>query len=518
MRLTNIGKTLAKIMVVTGQLLICPLPVLAADSQTPSGSAVSSEAAVSTSELLDMLKKQQAQLDRQDERIAQQEQLIADLRAQQQEELRSQRDLADQQNEQIDDQRETLVAMQNQLDRQSATVDKDMSDETVELRSRLETLEESIAGSRDAAQTAFDEESFPGSMSIPGTNAAMRFGGFVKMNIVETFDPLGTDDRFIAGTIPVPQQSSDARAALTVSQSRLNWDLRDQTQFGVMRAFVEADFAGDGDTLRLRHAFGQYKDILAGKTWSTFMDVEASPEEIDFEGINGRINVRQPEIRYFPGIGQDWNLRLALEAPDPQVTGGESISQWPDLVASIRRTWFDRWHIQTSAIVRQITASWLLDPTVEDTDTGWGLSISGKTATQFWNPLAKNNLMFQLNYGEGYGRYVNDLGEVGGQDAVFNPETGEISVLPVFAGYLAYQHWWREDLRSTFNISWVDVDNQDFQLDDAYHQTWRTAANLIWSPISRIDLGAELIWGERENKDGQNADATQLQLSSKYRF
>lgn len=44
-----------------------------------------------------------------------------------------------------------------------------------------------------------------------------------------------------------------------------------------MRAFIEGDFAEQNDTFRLRHAFGQFRDILAGKTWSTFTDREAAP-------------------------------------------------------------------------------------------------------------------------------------------------------------------------------------------------------------------------------------------------
>ncbi len=53
------------------------------------------------------------------------------------------------------------------------------------------------------------------------------------------------------------------------------------------------------------------------------MDTEASPEELDFEGINGRINKRHTQFRYFPDIGQDWNLAVALEEPDVVVQGGK---------------------------------------------------------------------------------------------------------------------------------------------------------------------------------------------------
>lgn len=42
--------------------------------------------------------------------------------------------------------------------------------------------------------------------------------------------------------------------------------------------------------------------------------------------------------------------------------------------------------------------------------------------------------------------------------------------------------------------------------------------NLLFSPTPRIDLGVELLWGERENKNRSNGYATQLQLAAIYRF
>ena len=125
--------------------------------------------------------------------------------------------------------------------------------------------------------------------------------------------------------------------------------------------------------------------------------------------------------------------------------------------------------------------------------------------------------MFQLNIGEGIGRYINDLNTVGGENAIFD-SSGNLQTLPVFAGYVAYQHWWRANARSTMNLSWVNVDNLSFEGDDAYRKTFRGTLNYIWSPTARIDVGAEIIYGERENKNGASANARQIQLSTKYRF
>ncbi len=73
-------------------------------------------------------------------------------------------------------------------------------------------------------------------------------------------------------------------------------------------------------------------------------------------------------------------------------------------------------------------------------------------------------------------------------------------------------------MRSTFVAGFTDVDNFDFRPDDAYHQTKRITANLLFSPIARVDTGAELLWGERTNKDGNDGDALQLQIAAKYIF
>ena len=61
-------------------------------------------------------------------------------------------------------------------------------------------------------------------------------------------------------------------------------------------------------------------------------------------------------------------------------------------------------------------------------------------------------------------------------------------------------------------------DCSGFQDDGADHRTSLFSGNVIWSPTPRIDSGGELLWGQREDKDGAKSDASQLQPSAKYRF
>jgi hypothetical protein len=441
---------------------------------------------------------------------------LQEILAQQDLQLSAQQELIDSQQEEIEKQRALLQSVQAQLDRLAAHQTVVSSTENAAQPQQPDALDNQDA--TEPESTSFGDD-FTGSIPIPDSDAAIKIGGFVKMSGAFTLDPLGSDDRFVAGLIPVGDSNPEfheREVKVSARQSRLGIEIRDSTSYGPLRAFIEGDFAGIGDTFRLRHAFGQFRQILAGKTWSTMVDNRATPEEIDFEGINGRIQVRQTQFRYFPKFGQNFDLLIGLEDPAPDVAGAQGVSQYPDLVASVRRNWSARWHVKTSLLLRQIEAKWDLDSSVSDSTFGWGLSVSGKVGLGISE--SRDNILFQFNVGDGIGRYINDLQEVGGQDAEFNLLTGELETLSVFSGYVAYQHWWRESLRSTLTYSWVDVDNLDFQDDSAYARTDRAIINLLWSPVARVDVGGELLWGRRENLDGSYGTARQIQLGAKYRF
>jgi len=377
---------------------------------------------------------------------------------------------------------------------------------------------QSVAAAQSDDPSRDSLKDFPGAWRLPGTNAALAIGGFVKTDVVYNFDPLQIADRFIVGSIPVGVSETtgdEAQSSITADQSRLNFDLREQSEFGTMRAFIEGDFAGNGETFRLRHAFGQWRRMLAGKTWSTFVDPEASPEEIDFEGLNARINVRQSQIRFMPRFGEQYEMQFSLEDPNPEIQNGSGITRNPDVVLAGRFAPYERLHMKLSLIAREIRGQ-ALTGNVEKKFAG-GMSLSGRFITPALDP--RDNLLFQLNAGDGIGRYVNDLSSIGNYDGIFNPDTGELELFDVFAGYVSFQHWWTmPQLRSNFTFGYVDLDSPDFLAGDAYGNTLRFSSNLIWSPIPRIDIGGEYLWGQRENINGDSGEATQLQFAVRYRF
>jgi hypothetical protein len=398
---------------------------------------------------------------------------------------------------------------------------------------RLAKIEASVQHIPDVPPDVVSAGEFPGSFTVPGTDAALRIGGLVRATAVNTFGPLGTEDRFVTSSIPVEgsqEAGKEPRFVLTAIPSRFNLDLRTPTGVGAMRAFIEGDFAGQSRVFRLRHAYGQWKGFVIGQTWSTFADPEAEPDGIDFEGLNAIALFRQPLMRYTHRFGERFSLATAIENPAPDITNAKGVSQVPDLV--VRARWRPREgstgplglvnvfrrdaHVNLAFLFRQIRGEPLDQPNTTLSTSGAGVGLSGRL-TAPWQP-DRGQVTFSAYAGSGIGRYITDLGTLGGQDAFYDPATNTIDALPVFAWYLGYERRWNSDLRSTFTYGTVVVNNTDVQPGNAFHQTNRWSLNLTWSPIPRVDIVGEFLFGNRIDKDGKRGASSQLQLGSNFRF
>ena len=116
---------------------------------------------------------------------------------------------------------------------------------------KYEALQKKILN--DPSNTIYDPD-FPGAWYLPGTTAAMKVGGYVDLSVVNSFDPMLQPDRFVVGSIPPkgePVAGAEKGTNVTASRSRVNLEYREQTKQGEIRAFVEGDFQGDGDTFRV---------------------------------------------------------------------------------------------------------------------------------------------------------------------------------------------------------------------------------------------------------------------------
>jgi len=463
------------------------------------------------------LAEQQRQIDAQRDSIATQRAL-----------LEVQHAITEGQAQQIEAQRAQLDSLERRLDEMSRRIEELSSQAGMpaleqDIQKRLDELEAATKKSPELPPDMVTAGSFPGSIRIPGSDAAIKFGGRIRVAAVFTLNPLGTDDRFLTNSIPVGVVTSGEarRTSISARASRLNIEFRTPGGREQVRAFFEGDFSGAGNAFSLRHAYAQYVGFIVGQTWSTFSDPGADHLDLDFEGVSSENLIRQPLIRYWWGKEGATRKAVAVETPSVSITGGQGVNLMPDAVARAFYLLPKGGHLQLAGVFRQIRGQ----STAGDVKTAWGGggSVSGVVLV----PIKRlsDRIVFQFNGGIGIARYINDLNKLGGMDAAFDSTTNTLKAIPALGWYGSYEHVWKQwetgekmNLRSMVMWSFVGVKNYDFQAGNTYEHTNRLSINAVISPSNRIDMGVEYIYGTRSNKDSQSGFANQFQLVGRFQF
>lgn len=385
---------------------------------------------------------------------------------------------------------------------------------------RLNSQDQEAAARYDNAPL---DPKYPGYFRLPGTQTFLKIGGYAKSDF--TFDPrpAGDQERFIPSSIPIPASANVNNSTVSVRPSRINLDFlvpfkslgpfKDER---TIRFFVEMDFFGSSSTTpRLRHAYAQGKNLLIGQTFSNFMDPDSGPDTLDFQGPNGQISIRNPQMRYTFRLGEKTTTSISIEKPTSDVAfstpdfTAQPNSPSPDGTIQFRHEW-ESGHVQFAALMRDVAA--FLPNGLSDSVFGWGFNLTGLFK------VGKDNFVYQGEYGHGIERYVQDTSGLGIDAAVISAQKPELEAVPVVGTYGGYQHYWVPKLRSSVVLGFVQAQNTPAQKNSAFHRSGYSAVNLIWSPISQLSLGTEFLYGWRVNKDGSTGNAPRIQLSAKYNF
>lgn len=364
-----------------------------------------------------------------------------------------------------------------------------------------------------------------GFLALPGTETMIRFGGSARLDGIYDFEDNGNPNQFVPSSIPVtgqPGSSGGARSTLQTKGTRISFEARRPAGTeGRLRIFNENDFFNDSSSssmsFRVRHFYGQAWNLLIGQTYSAFMDIDAFPDVIDYAGPNAIINRRQPQIRYSPpiydGLGK-MHLIFSVEQPESDLSttaigippGAETVSRAPDAVAG----W--RWegglgHVQATSLFRQI--GYEADDASDDNVFGWGVNLSGA-----FKVFAADKFSWQAAYGEGMGRYVNDLGSA---DLDAAPSSaGNLEAIPVFAGMIGYTHQWAEQFRSTASFGYIDADPSSSLGPFAVENTYYSSINLVWHPTPSFRMGLEYLYGRKETQDGSDGTGHRINFVLRY--
>ena len=369
------------------------------------------------------------------------------------------------------------------------------------------------------------EGNFPGSIRIPGTKTSFQIGGYVQADAIFDADRIGNKDSFVVSTIPTGGDKTGAGDTnFSIRQTRLFLKTQTPTEnWGNLVTYVEIDFFGtDGAEPRIRHAYGQVGEkhqLLAGQTWSAFQDATVFPSTLDFQGPPGLITNRRAQVRYRHEWSKEWLGVVALEDPSSDITvpggfTGEKSTPYPDVAANVR--WAPKWgHLQLGGVARYLQFD--PDDGSRESEFGYGLNLTGSVKTFKLDDKHTDSVLFQVAGGNGIARYVNDTNGLG-LDAVLVAPGEDLDGLPLFAAMLAYQHWWAAKWGSTFCYSYVSVDNASGQAGSDYHSGQYAVANVRYYPAERVMVGGEVLYGIREDNDGDKGDDLRLQFSAQYRF
>jgi len=370
---------------------------------------------------------------------------------------------------------------------------------------------------------------------LANPDAVFTYGGFIKLDAMatDTSDGMiaeGSAGRmfYVPSTIPVAadgaEPDTDPYTDVHAAFSRF-WFAADHTtdDGNKFRAYIEADMYGGGSAnlgnevntnthgITIRQAFVSWNNWLAGQTWSNFQDVAALPEAVDFVGVTeGTTFVRQAQIRYTSGP-----FSVSLENPHTTVSnvvnaarnnaGGNDLM--PDLTA--RYVAKGDWgHFSAAGLLRQLKSG-------DETTTGAAFSLSGR-----FNLGASDDIRWMANYGEGIGRYMA-FGL--GPDAVADAN-GRLHAQTGAGGFVAWRHAFTPQLRTNLMYAVAEFDNDrnlpgwDVGSFAAVERAHSFHANLIYSPFPKLDIGAEIGWGERELEDSRKGDLRRIQTTVKYTF
>jgi len=372
----------------------------------------------------------------------------------------------------------------------------------------------------------------PGVFKVPGTESTIKFYGYAQLDTTLDFsgrvaDIENNDWATILPAVPSKDSAYAKKATpqlyMTARTSRFGLVTNTPTDFGPLTVKLEGDFNGPNGfqsetytnsvLFRLRQAYGQLGGFLAGQTWTTFLDLGAYPDVVDWNGPGSIALVRNPMLKYTLALAPGATLAIAAENARGSQYGGSKFQTLPDFHAALNYT--AGWgHINVRGVTQQF--NWFeaaggtnpFSATDFPTDRAakkFGVSgaVSGSAK------LGGDTLVAQFSGGQGIGRYLlNAVGATqaingggGGNPGSFIIESnGDLKLITTYAYHVGFTHVWNKALRS--NLVWSQTFIQDPKANglaatNAMQKDLMQAfVNTFWGFTKNAELGLEYVYGQ----------------------
>ena len=357
----------------------------------------------------------------------------------------------------------------------------------------------SLAGLRSLSAQAS-----PSPFTFSSGSWQFTLGGYLKLDLIHDFDPNSSPDSFDPRGIPV-DGSQGTNTRIHARESRLSLGIEGPAEGRDLALFLEGDFYGTGNGFRMRHAYAQYGVLLAGQTWTTFMDERNIPPTIDFETPLAAPFVRQGLLRITTALSKRSDLAFAIEESDPEIVippglQGKIEKPWPDFTTRFRFN-HSRGHVQLSGFVGRTRFR-------PATGASSDVTIGGVLVSTRLRLFDRDAAYAEVGYGPGIGRYR------GAASAALDA-SGRLRTLDVLGLTAGYDHYWSPRWESNVVLSpaWVLSNVGDpATSNDSFNYA---AVNLLyWFLEQRAWIGGEYLYGRRELRKGVHGSGNRIQIAT----
>lgn len=356
--------------------------------------------------------------------------------------------------------------------------------------------------------------------------AEVKIGGYAKLDVIWS-DKIagggnGSAAEIAGGPSAVPLDSEpqfdNGDFALDARQSRLNFTATGEVEGVRLRGFIESDFfTSEGNRnvsnsrgLRLRHAYSQATlpsglFVLAGQTWSTFMNLAtAPPETIDFNGPAGQLFNREPQLRVGYTTG-GLSFLASIESHSVSGLDPSTLNQSQELPLFVTKAVWST-DVFAAEIGGAATENRAIFGGTDDTETAWAVQGGVKI------PVGPVRLVGQIHFSDGLNRLANgDFADAAaGASTIENIET-----LGWYAG-ASYALGPTTELNAVYGWAEADESALNTGANDERHQTLHL--NVLQKLWGNMQVGLEYQYAKRELFDGDEGDLNRIQLAWWYFF
>lgn len=354
---------------------------------------------------------------------------------------------------------------------------------------------------------------------------SLALGGTINFRVGYGFEGISDNIDFVPADIPIPgNYNTDQKLMMDATTSRVFLKSIVNTRaLGRIVVFADMDFRGGAQgsyTPRVRSAYVKAGGFTFGRDVTTFCDLQAAPETIDYQGPNA-YNFRFSTVaRYEVDFARDhMTFGVAAELPDVSGTYNDNFARMhqrmPDFPAYLQVSWGDcrESHIRASGVVRNMYMRNLR--TNKNTSLlGWGAQFSGRIKVA--RPLV---LFMNGVYGEGITPYIQDL-TGSGLDFTPDPRNAEsLQTMPMWGWQAAAQINLSRRLHLAGGYSMVRVERKHGAFaENEYRQGQYIFGNLFCSVTPRFKVALEYLYGTHKNMSGAENHANRANLLVQYNF